>query len=77
MYIYVIHFDFYCQFRNSLSFFKNVLYKSMFYAQLYLSRHKVHRFHIRYSLLFYCVVDVNETFLVLFCLLLHNLHFPI
>lgn len=51
--------------------------KSMFYAQLYLSSHKVHRFHIRYSLLFYCVVDVNETFLVLFCLLLHNLHFPI
>lgn len=57
---------FYCQFRNFLSFFKNVLYKSIFYAQLFLSRHKVHRYHIRYSLLFYCVVGANGTFLVLF-----------
>lgn len=69
---------FYCQFRNFLSFFKNVLYKSIFYAQLFSSRHKVHHYHIRYSLLFYCVVGANGTFLVLFCfLLIYNLYFPI
>lgn len=68
---------FYCQFRNFLSFFKYVLYKSIFYAQLFLSRHKVHRYHIRYSLLFYCVVGANGTFLMLFCFLLYNLYFPI
>lgn len=78
MYICVIHFDFFIVnsgiFCHSL---KNVLYKSIFYAQLFLSRHKVHRYHIRYSLLFYCVVGANGTFLMLFCFLLYNLYFPI